>query len=347
VEFGFYLTCYYPDGQALPFKQLYDEVIEQGRIAEDLGYTSLSIPEHHFGNYLMIPSPLLLATKVAEHTRHVPIVSAVLVLPFYDIRRLAGEITLADHLTGGRVEFGLGRGAFRYEFDRMGVRPEKSQHVFRESVLLLQKLLTETDVTWSGEYYTIEEPLTVMPRPLQSPHPPFWIASLSEQSIRWAVEHGFHLQTTPLRNPWEVTAQQALDFVKFRDTIGAGKGLQHHMLRNVYVSKDKRDLEEKKHLLFENHRRFTNLFETPGTIEHGYAVPIDVPMTPDEAVANVIFGYPDDVIERLHAHAELEIDAIQVNMAFGADHADIVKCMELFAEEVMPVFRRQAETVTQ
>lgn len=342
MEFGYYLTCYYPDPDGKDFEVLTRETTEQATIAEELGFTSLSIPEHHFANYLTVPSPLLMAVHVAQQTRHVPIVSAVLVLPFYDPLRLAGEITLADNLTGGRIELGLGRGAFRYEFDRFGQSVEESRPRFSELVTLLDLLLTEKDVTFDGEYYSITEPVTIMPRAAQSPRPPFWIAALGEGGIRWAVSQGHNLLTTPLRNPFELARKQADWFLDERAKLEtAGRPLRHHMLRNVYVSTDRRDLEEKSQLLLSNHQRFVNLFETEGTVEGGATQPLDVDMRPDEAAQNVIFGDPDEVTQCLFEHAELGVDGLQVNMAFGASQADIIRSMELFASEVMPELAAQ------
>jgi len=339
MNFGFYITCHHPQPDFGRVTDLYREALEQARIAEELGFTSVSIPEHHFNNYLMIPSPLAMAAAVGQVTETVDIVSAVLVLPFYDLRRLAGEITLVDHLTGGRLQLGLGRGAFRYEFDRLQVSIEESRDRFSELVPLLDRLLTEHDVVHHGKYYDFPEPMTVMPRPAQSPRPPIYIAALAEGGINWAVGNGYNLQTTPLRAPFELTRKQAEWFVAARDALPDGAPRpQHHMLRNVYVSKDRRDLERKAELLAANHRQFVNLFETPGEVVDGYTVPHNVEMTEDEASKNVVFGTPDEVIERLKVHEELQIDAIQANMAFGATHSEIIDCMTLFAEEVMPEF---------
>ena len=124
---------------------------------------------------------MLTAVRVAAATKRIPIITAVLVLPFYDMRRLAGEIAQADCLTDGRIQLGLGRGAFRYEFDAFGVPMEESREKFDDSLNLLIKLLSETEVSWHSKYYDFG-PLTITPRPLQQPYPPIWIAALSRPS---------------------------------------------------------------------------------------------------------------------------------------------------------------------
>jgi alkanesulfonate monooxygenase SsuD/methylene tetrahydromethanopterin reductase-like flavin-dependent oxidoreductase (luciferase family) len=337
MEFGYYVTCHHPTAATGSHQTLYRDAIEQAKVAEELGFTSISIPEHHFNNYLMIPSPLSMAAAIGQHTSTVDIVTAVLVLPFYDIRRLAGEITLVDQLVGGRLQLGLGRGAFRYEFDKLECSLEESRDRFSELVPLLGRLLTETEVTHEGQYYGFDESLTIMPRPVREEGPPLYIAALGEGGIKWAVSQGYNLQTTPLRAPFELTQKQAQWFVEARDALPADAPRPvHHMLRNVYVSKDRKDLEEKARLLHENDQQFVNLFETPGTVVDGYTVPIESATSKDQAVSNVIFGTPDEVIESLKVHADLQIDAIQTNMSFGASQKDVLACMQLFAEEVMP-----------
>ena len=141
MQFSFYLPCYWPD-TSVHAKVMYGEMLEQAARAEALGYAMLGIPEHHFINYLTHPSPLLTAVKVTSVTTHMPLITSVLVLPFLDMRRLAGEIAQADCLTDGRIHLGLGRGAFRYEFDRFNVPVEDSRARFDDALALLKKLMT-------------------------------------------------------------------------------------------------------------------------------------------------------------------------------------------------------------
>ena len=337
MEFGLYLTCYYGPGD-VDEAALYRDTVACARLAEDVGFDSISIPEHHFADYLTVPSPLMLAVKVAAETKHVPIITAVIVVPFYDIIRLAGEISLADHLSDGRIELGLGRGAFRYEFESFEIDIPTSRQRFDEGVKLLDRLLTQNEVSHEGNFYSIKRPITVMPRPRTRPRPKFWIATVSEEGIGQAVREGHNVLTTPLRSGFEVAIDQASHFINAREQDGRPEQ-QHNMLRNVYVSKDRKDLAEKQEMLHQNHRRFMNLFTTSGTIENGRTVPIDVDIDAEAAVKNIIFGTPDEVIERVQKHVDLGIEGLQCNMHFGAPYADAVRSIELFASEVIPEFR--------
>jgi alkanesulfonate monooxygenase SsuD/methylene tetrahydromethanopterin reductase-like flavin-dependent oxidoreductase (luciferase family) len=339
MKFGFYLPCYHPD-LTFPARQLYRDAIEEAKLAEELRFLSLTIPEHHFINYLVHPSPLLTAVRVAAETRSIPLISAVLVLPFYDVRRLAGEISQADCLTDGRLQLGLGRGAFRYEFDRFNVPVEESRERFDDALNLLIKLLTEEEVSWNSKYYKFEA-LTVTPRPVQKPCPPIWIAALAEAAIAGTVRRGFNVMTTPLRDPFEAARKQATAFTSALPS-GNPKSQRHSMLRMGFVTKSDADTRAKLELALENHRRFVNVFETPGTVKGGAIVPVDVPETIDDIRRSLIIGSPQECIDKLAHYAELGIDDVQINMNFGAAHRDVMGSLERFATSVQPHFEQPA-----
>lgn len=336
MDFGFYLPAYWPD-TTVHAADMYRDMVEEARLAEDIGCISVSVPEHHFINYLTHPSPLLTAVRVADATKHIPIISAVLVLPFYDIRRLAGEIAQADCLTNGRIQLGVGRGAFRYEFDAFGVPVEDARARFDDALALLIKLLTETEVGWTSEYYNFA-PLTITPRPLQQPYPPIWIAALHHDSITDAVRRGFHVMTTPLRDPMSAVRMQAHAFF---DALPPGSKQRLSMLRMGYIARNDADAREKIALAYANHQRFMNVFTTPGTIRHGEIVPIEVEDTPHDLEQRLLIGSAQQIIDKLGPYAELGIHDIQLNMNFGTSHADVMQSLERFATQVMPHFARR------
>ncbi len=337
MQFSFYLPCYWAD-TGVHAHVMYSEMLEQATRAEELGFAMLGVPEHHFINYLVHPSPLLTAVKVASVTEHIPIITSVLVLPFLDMRRIAGEIAQADCLTDGRIHLGVGRGAFRYEFDRFGVTPAESRAKFDDSLALLKALLSETEVSWDSPYYNFA-PLTITPRPLQQPYPPIWIAALKYQAIYHSVLNGYHVMTTPLRDPFAVARMQA---GAFADAVAAGgadtAGRMFSMLRMLYVAKDEADRRAKLEIAYANHRRFVNVFETPGEVVDGAIVPIDVAETVEEIGDALLIGTAAECIDKLTPYAELGIFDLMLNMSFGASHADVLASMDRFAADVAPHF---------
>ena len=175
MQFGYYLPGYWPD-TSYPMQHLYREITRQAQYAEELGFSSFTVPEHQFTNALVHPSALLTAVHIAAHTKRVPIITSTTVLTFHNIPLLAGQIAQADCLTNGRIQIGAGRGAYRYECDRTQVPMEVLREKFADSLELLVKLLSETDVTWDSRFYKLP-PTTITPRPVQQPHTPIWFAA--------------------------------------------------------------------------------------------------------------------------------------------------------------------------
>lgn len=334
VRFSFYLPCYWPDLQYSP-QRMYQDAIEQSRLAEDIGFDAVSIPEHHFINYLVHPQPLLTAVKVAAATRFIRIITAVLVLPFYDIRRLAGEICQADCLTDGRLEIGVGRGAFGYEFDRFNVPVEESRERFDDSLALLEELLSGKEVSWKSDWYDFDA-LSITPHSFQKTIP-IWIAALTYPAIYHSAIRGYHIQTTPLRGGMDTVRLQAGAFNDAqRDAGGKIDHLKFSMLRMLYVAKDKKDAEEKVQLAYENHQRFTNVFETKGTIKNGAIIPIKTQESIDDVRDALLIGTASQIVDKLAIYEDLRVQDLLLNMGFGANHSDTMASMERFAKDVMP-----------
>jgi len=336
MEFSIFLSCYYPN-QEKPYKQLYDEMLDLAQLAERTGYCGLTVPEHHFMNVLMNPSPLMFAVKIASVTKSIPITAAVVVLPLHDMRRLAGEIAQADIFTEGRLQLGFGRGAFPYEFIRYGVPFEKSRELFDESLEVLEALLTQKDVSWDSENYKFDS-LTIMPRPLQQPHPPFWIAAMAPMALYHCAKRGFNVQTTPLQGSMEMAKEQVDSFSKGAADSGLTDKPRLSILRVAHCTRDKVHTEQVLDIAEDYWRRFDNVFTTDGTIESGSIQQIEANQTREELAERLIVGTPDEVIEKIQGYADIGIAEINMNVLCGVDHADNAESIERFAKEVMPHF---------
>ncbi len=337
MRVGFYLPCYWAAAEGPP-EQMYAEMLEQAILAEDIGLSNLWIPEHHFINYLVHPNPLMTAIRVASVTRHIRLTTSVLVLPFFDMRRLAGEIALADHLTNGRIEIGVGRGAFKYEFDRFGVSFEDSRRNFDEALPLLERLLTEQDVSAAGEFYRFD-PLTIMPRPLQRPHPPIWVAAVTAPAIRHNALKGYNVMTTPLRSPFQEAKEHADAFYDGVANSGRPPTAKLAMLRQGYLGKDKADIAEKIALAHASDQMHVNLRSTDADIRQGIVQRRDSGRSLADVADALLIGSPDECLEKLARYAEAGIPELIINMSFGAKHRDVMGSLERLAARVLPAVR--------
>lgn len=337
MEFGYYLPAYLSD-PTYPVDLLYSDMVEQAILAERLGFKTVWIPEHHFINLLVHPNPLLMGVRVAAATKSIRIGTSVLVLPFFDMRRLAGEVAQADNLMGGRLELGVGRGAFKYEFDRYGIKVEDSRDIFDESLALLERLLIHSDVSSETDAYRFA-PLTITPRPLQQPLPPVWIAAVTPDAVYHSARRGYHVITTPLRSPFEDARNQAESFHRGRSESGKQASEQRFsMLRMVYVARDRAEVEEKLEFAVQNDRCHHNIRTTNGDVIQGIIQGSDSGRSLTEIEDALIIGTADQCLEKIEAYAHLGIDEFIVNMGFGASHADVIHSMKTFASKVMPHF---------
>lgn len=186
MRFGTFHLIGAPEMQ--PGEQRIGETIQQMVLAEELGLDKVWVAEHHFSNYGYATNPLLIIAKAAGLTQRIRFGQAIIVTPFWHPLRLAEDIALTDILTDGRLDIGLGRGYQKMETDAFELKLEESRDLFLEQLAIMKQAWTEDDFTHQGRFFTIPRPITMLPKPLQKPHPQIWIACQSEQTIDWTAE---------------------------------------------------------------------------------------------------------------------------------------------------------------
>jgi alkanesulfonate monooxygenase SsuD/methylene tetrahydromethanopterin reductase-like flavin-dependent oxidoreductase (luciferase family) len=159
------------------------------------GYDEVWLAEHHFSSFSVCPSVHMMGTLAAARTRRLRIGTAVSLAAFYHPLRLAEEVALLDVLSGGRVNWGAGRGFSRGEFAAFGVAPEESTTRFRETVEIVLQAVREERLTYTGAHYHFQD-VEVLPKPTQSPLPT-WMAASSKPAIDWAAGRGFSILMDP------------------------------------------------------------------------------------------------------------------------------------------------------
>ena len=342
MKFCIQLSADYPD-KSYGGDRVYRDMLDQAVLADRLGFDAVSITEHHLINCLMMPAPLQFAVKIAAHTKNLKIMTAIAVLPLHDMRVFAGEVVVADIFTEGRLMLGVGRGAFAYEIERMGVPMDETQARFNESLAVLQALLSEEEVSWDGDYYQFE-PLTIMPRPVRAGGPPMMMAVMNPEGIYHCTKRGFHIQTTPLAGNHQMLLDQVGGFNRAKDEMGdAGRDLTLTLSRVGFVTESGADREQKIDAAHEYYGRFDNVFTGPGIVEGGMIKQLPRKQTRDELADSLLIGTPQEVIDKLAPYAELGIDRVIVNVNFGCDATETLESIERFAAEVMPHFADQKE----
>ncbi len=341
MDFSIQLSAYFPD-KSYGGAQVYKDMLEQAVLADRAGYESVCLTEHHLINILMQPAPLQMAVKIADATKHVKIMTAVVVLPIHDMRTYAGQVIVTDMLTDGRLMLGVGRGAYAFEMDRLGVPLDTSREKFDESLNVLMALLSEEEVSWDGKYYKFA-PLTVMPRPANGKGPPLMMAVLVPEAIYHCAKRGFHIQTTPLSGDYQHMVNQVDAYNRGKAELGdAGEHLTLSLSRVGFLARNETDKREKILQADSYYSRFDNVFTGPGVVENGMIEPLPRKQTADQLGEGLLICEKQEMIDKLGPYSELGVDRIILNINFGAGQEETLESIQRFAEEVMPHFAGQS-----
>ena len=188
---------------------VYARALARIEIMDRNPYEAVWLAEHHFSDFSVCPSVHMVGMLAAARTRRLRIGTGVSLAPFYHPLRLAEEVALLDLLSGGRVNWGAGRGFARVEFEAFGVPPEASTARFRETVEIVLKAWTEERLTFAGQHFRFDG-IEVLPKPAQRPHPPVWMAASSEGAIEWAAGRGFSILMDPHSSAAEIGRKRRL-----------------------------------------------------------------------------------------------------------------------------------------
>jgi alkanesulfonate monooxygenase SsuD/methylene tetrahydromethanopterin reductase-like flavin-dependent oxidoreductase (luciferase family) len=195
-QFGVLQFFSWPN-RAVPLQTIYARALDRIGIMDRCGgYEAVWLAEHHFNTYSVCPSVHLMGTLAAARTERLRIGTAVSLAPMYHPLRLAEEVALLDVLSGGRVNWGAGRGNDPIEFEVFGLDRESSYARFRENVDVVLRAWCEDRVTYEGEFIQVRD-VEVLPKPLQKPHPPTWVAATSPDAIVWAASAGHSILMDP------------------------------------------------------------------------------------------------------------------------------------------------------
>ncbi|HTR60955.1 MAG TPA: LLM class flavin-dependent oxidoreductase [Candidatus Binataceae bacterium] len=171
--------------------KIFWETMEQIELADRLGFDSVWTVEHHFLNEFSYSSaPEVFLGCVSQRTKNIRIGHGVVVLPFNHPVHVAERIGVLDIMSNGRVEFGTGRATTMAELRGFGVPPEETRPRWMEAVAAIPRMWREDPFSMHGEFWTVDPPVSVIPKPIQKPHPPMWVAATNPDTFALAGERG-------------------------------------------------------------------------------------------------------------------------------------------------------------
>jgi alkanesulfonate monooxygenase SsuD/methylene tetrahydromethanopterin reductase-like flavin-dependent oxidoreductase (luciferase family) len=350
VKFGLFyqLPCAPDQSEAVR----YSETIEQIVLADELGFDTAWLAElHFFRAFSIMPGPLYVATAAAQRTRRIRLGTAVTLLPFHHPLRIGAEAAVVDILSGGRLDFGVGRGTIAVHFQGFGVSREESRERFEESLEIIRKAWTSESITHQGRYYQIPE-VTLAPKPLQKPHPPIRIAANSPETAEFAGLNNYDVLVASPINPmpgffghvekYRAALTRAGHSISERDVAAlffANSASDHARVRAEFEPSMMhyfRTIGEQARLGERNqyegsYQYLKQIRERMGSITWEMV---------DSTMA--VFGPPEECIariNRIHEGAKIDQLVCWFNPGGRIPHRDVMTAMERFATDVMPATR--------
>lgn len=319
--------------------------LELVQMADRGGFNIVWSAEHHALEMTIAPNPFQILTWWAPHTDRIRLGTAVAVAPYWNPINLAGEAAFTDLISGGRLEFGIGSGAYQREFDRMhpGLKQSDAWRYMHEMLPAL-KALWAGDYEHNGEFWSFPTSTSV-PKPVQKPHPPIWVAARAPITFDYAVKHDCNIMSWPLTRPFsEVELYKSRLDEAMAATPGAARptfAVMRHTA--VYAGKDEWEVPVKA--AQRQLGQFENLFKNLGDVVNGFPrqVPFEELENRDEydprmLSENLMFGTPDEVVAKLKRYQALGVDEFIYYASMGLGSKEKKRSLELFCSEVMPAF---------
>ena len=347
MRFGQLHLFEHPSGRTE--KQVTDEQFDIMVQAEDYGFDSVWPAEHHFREYGHCGTPALVLAALAARTKTIRLGTGVVVLPLNHPIRIAEDYAFLDLLSDGRVDLGLGRGYQPHEYQGFAVDQSRSRDIFRESVEVIQKAWTEEKFSYQGEFYQFED-VEVRPKPLQQPHPPIWMASLSPETFDLCGRYGYNLLCAPIFG-FDVN-KGAEQIQQYRDALKAhGRDPADYQIAGLtmtYVADTTQQaLEEFQEGVMWYMRTFAKYVSTPKgqpaipTYEMYAQIRDLLELAEWDRIVNagaVVCGSPDEVVNRLGEISELcgFTEHLGWTRIGGLAHDKVMHHMELMGSKVIP-----------
>ena len=311
--------------------QGFRDYIEFNIEAESLGYHSAFLVEHHFTGWGQVSATLNLLTWLAARTRTLRVGTAVIVLPWHNPVLLAEQAATLDLLSGGRLDFGIGKG-YRYtEFRGFRIPIEEAEERFDEALEIIMRAWRETGrFSHRGKYWQFDE-IVVEPAPAQKPHPPFWMAANSPASIRRVAERGFNLLLDQFATPEVIGERIALFRAEVEARGSAFDPMTVAVARDVYVAKDEADRTAALARNARARQRILEVSRAPDRPGGSHILAYDHTDSRRESVA--VYGTPDEIAEKLEALRAAGVTYLLANI--GGDSRESLR---RFAREIAPAF---------
>jgi alkanesulfonate monooxygenase SsuD/methylene tetrahydromethanopterin reductase-like flavin-dependent oxidoreductase (luciferase family) len=308
----------------------YHEFVEYNVEAEALGYHGSFVTEHHFTAIGQVSATLSLLTWIAAKTTTLRLGTAVIVLPWHNPVLLAEQAATLDLLSGGRLDFGIGKGYRHNEFSGFAMPPAEAESRFEEALaVIVRALSSDAPFSHRGRYWRFDD-IIIEPPPAQRPHPPLWMAASSAGSIRGCARRGSNLLLDQFAAPELIGERIALYRRELEAAGHVFEPMRVAVARNFWVASDAADTEAALRRQAQANQRLLDLSRGPASRATSHI--LGYSDAPGAREANALIGTPDTIAVKLAALRDVGVVYVLLSGAGSRDN------LRRFARELMPAF---------
>lgn len=314
----------------------FDEALQQATYAEELGFDSVWVAEHH-GWDAFWPSSHLALAGIATRTDSIGLGTSVMLLPQANPVRLAGEVALLDRMSEGRFTLGVGVGWRRSEMENLGYDYETRGRRMTEHLAVLRELWRTEVSSYDGDFVSVDD-FELSPEPVQDPHPPVWVGGDVDAALKRAADLGD--AWIPV---WRMAVDELADRYDRYERYLAEAGVKsadrtRPLLRTAWIAEDADAAREEMIGMF---RRLIDTYRSMGAAPYDE---LERALEEDfDTFANerFVYGTPADCARQLERYErELGVDHVILKLANpGVDHETVLRFLELFGDDVLPAVR--------
>jgi alkanesulfonate monooxygenase SsuD/methylene tetrahydromethanopterin reductase-like flavin-dependent oxidoreductase (luciferase family) len=355
-------TPFFLPDMSRPWSELFDDMLRIVDAAEDLGFEGVTVNENHFQNYVTNPSSVMFSALAAQRTTRLRIMPGIVVLPYYNPLLIASEMAMLDQMAPGRIGIGVARGGSSYQLKRVGVDMANARAMYEESLEIIQKVWTEDNVTYDGEFYKFPT-TTLVPKPATQPHPEIWAASQSVEGVRRVAQQGLNLVTAPNHGNFEPYGDLEELLSAYDEAVMESEHPRQQVmvLRHTWLGETEEQALEYFDDFLNEYNYYKGIVKGSGAtntregrlaartaetladeaIQHGRVIPENETFPREglyEKYSDPLLTTPDRMIERFKAYEKLGVDHMACLVAVGQPIEAVIKNMEFMAREVLPEF---------
>lgn len=344
MKFGLFCLMPQRDTSKSPGR-IAHEAIEQAKEAEALGFETVWFAEHHFSNYSMIPSPLMMCAYAAGMTKTIKLGTGVVVMPLYEPVRLVEEIAFVDQVSEGRLQLGIGSGYQDYEFRHFGRNLADCHAQTLEMLDLIEMACLKGEINYEGKFFKVSA-TTIGLRPKQKPLPTIYVAGLAQDmAVQTRIARSGYVPFLPQhQRPASALVETKAKLAALWKSAGRPT-MPFATQRTIFVTQNKGEEREAA-----EHMRYTlrlalglrfNTAELDGAVLR--ELPVANEPTLDQILEHAPMGSPERVAKALAADIRtLQPSHLSLMFQYGGlSQRQVMTSMELFGSEVFPILQKE------